>query len=74
MGFGNISQSGNTITVNNIEAGSFIFTEAPGLNKISILSGTISLTIIPFNGKVIEKRLTSGTSIITNATLAELSL
>lgn len=72
--FGNISQLGNTITVNNIEAGSFIFTEAPGFNKISILSGTISLTILPFNGEVIEKRITSGTSIITNATLAALSL
>ncbi|MDV4151767.1 DUF4489 domain-containing protein [Clostridium sp. AL.422] len=71
--FGSVSQVGNTITVNNIEEGSFIFTESPGFNNISILSGTISLTINPFNGEVIEKSLTSGTSIITNGTLASLS-
>ena len=71
--FGSISEVGNTITVNNIEEGSFIFTESPGFNKISILSGTISLTINPFNGEVIEKSLISGTSIITNGTLAALS-
>lgn len=71
--FGNISQSGNTITVNNIEEGSFIFTESSGFKKISILSGTLSLTIMPFNGDVVEKSITSGTSVITNGTLVALS-
>lgn len=71
--FGNISQVGNTIIVNNIEEGSFIFTELPGFNKISIINGTLSLTVMPFNGEVIEKSLTSGTSVITNGILEALS-
>ena len=56
-----------------MEEGSFIFTEAPGFNKISILSGILSLTIMPFNGEIIEKSITSGTSVITNVTLVALS-
>lgn len=71
--FGSISQVGNTITVNNIEAGSFIFTEAPGFNQITILNGTISLTVMPFNGEIIEKYFTSGTSVITNGTFGDIS-
>ena len=71
--FGSVSQVGNTITVNNIEAGSFIFTEAPGFNKISILSGTISLTINSFNGEILEKSISSGTSVITNGTFGSIS-
>lgn len=71
--FGSVSQVGNTITVNNIEAGSFIFTEAPGFNQITILNGTISLTVMPFNGEIIEKSFTSGTSVITNGTFGAIS-
>ncbi len=71
--FGSVSQVGNTITVNNIEAGSFIFTESSGFNKISILSGTLSLTINPFNGEILERSITSGTSVITNGTFGSIS-
>lgn len=71
--FGSVSQVGNAITVNNIEAGSFIFTEAPEFNKISILSGTLSLTINPFNGEILERSITSGTIVITNGTFGSIS-
>lgn len=56
-----------------MEEGSFIFTEAPGFNKISILSGTLSLIIIPFNEEIIEESITSGTSVITNGTFGAIS-
>lgn len=72
--FGTVSQSGSTITINDIEPGSFIFTDIPNFNTVFISSGTLTITVTPVNGDVIERRFTSGTSIITNATLVALSL
>lgn len=64
---------GGSDNVTLVGAASFIFTEAPGFNKISILSGILSLTIIPFNGEIIEESITSGASVIINGTLIALS-
>jgi len=69
-----ISQSGSTITINDIEPGSFIFTDIPNFNTVFISSGTLTITVTPVNGDVIERRFTSGTNTITNATLVALSL
>jgi len=72
--FGTVSQSGSTITINDIEPGNFIFTDIPNFNTVFISSGTLTITVTPVNGDVIERRFTSGTNIITNATLVALSL
>ena len=71
--FGNTSQSGSTVTVDNIEGGSFVFTKMAGYETIFILNDPLTLIITPVNGEIREERLTSGTSIITNATLAAIS-
>ncbi|MCF0149481.1 MAG: DUF4489 domain-containing protein [Clostridium sp.] len=71
--YGDISRFGNTLIVDNIEEGSFIFTELPGFNNISLINGTLRLTVTPFNGETIEKAVTSGSSVITNGIFAALS-
>jgi hypothetical protein len=70
---GTISQSGTTVTVNNLEPGSII-SNVPGAGTIVVVNGIFTVTITHVNGSAMKRTSTTGTCAINNATLAAISV